>query len=312
MERTEALQQGNKIAIIDTMKKDNLGRGICWLILSSFGFAMMGMFVRAAGDIHFMQKALFRNSIAFIIAFTTLFAKSRKDKSILKVPAPAWKYLFLRSFFGSFGIFGNFYAIGHMNISDAAMLNKMSPFASVFLSMFILGEKPNIFSAAALVTAFCGAIFVIKPSFNFTQILPALAGFLGGIGAGFAYALVRKMHSKYQVAGEVIISFFSLFSVIIAVPFFFYYYTPMSLSQLLFLLGAGASAAVGQFGVTNAYFNAPSHKISIYEYTNVIFSAILGFMMFNQVPDLYSFLGYGIIILAAVLMYIYNKRKFSN
>ena len=293
------------------MKQDNLGRGICWLILSSFGFAMMGMFVRASGDIHFMQKALFRNSMAFIIAATTLFVKSRKDKSILNVPKPAWKYLFLRSFFGSFGIFGNFYAIGHMNISDAAMLNKMSPFASVFLSMFVLGEKPNFFSAAALVTAFCGAIFVIKPTFNFTELLPALAGFLGGIGAGFAYALVRKMHSKYNVASEIIITFFSLFSVVIAIPFFFYFYTPMSLNQLLLLLGAGASATLGQFGVTNAYFNAPSHKISIYEYTNVIFSAILGFIMFSQIPDIYSFLGYGIITAAAVLMYIHNKKKFS-
>lgn len=291
------------------MKQDNLGRGICWLIFSSFGFAMMGMFVRAAGDIHFMQKALFRNSIAFIIAFSTLMVKAKKDRNILHVPGPAWKYLFLRSFFGSFGIFGNFYAIAHMNISDAAMLNKMSPFASVFLSIFILGEKPNLFSGAALVTAFLGALFVIKPSFEFTKFLPAICGFLGGVGAGFAYALVRKMHSKYNVASEMIITYFSLFSVLIALPFFFIYYTPMTTNQLLFLIGAGASAACGQFGVTNAYFNASSSKISIYEYSNVIFSAILGFMMFDQIPDAWSFLGYTIIIGAAVLMYIYNRRR---
>ncbi|MBQ0039280.1 MAG: DMT family transporter [Treponema sp.] len=294
------------------MKQDNLGRGIAWIILSSFGFAMMGALVRAAGDIHFMQKALFRNSIAFIIAFTTLMVKARNDRSILAVPRAAWKYLFLRSFTGSFGIFGNFYAIGHMNISDAAMLNKMSPFASVFLSIFILGDRPTLFSAGALITAFCGALFVIKPSFNFTEFLPALAGFLGGLGAGFAYAFVRKMHSKYDVASEVIITFFSLFSVIIALPFFFIYYAPMSCTQLFLLIGAGASAAVGQFGVTNAYFNAPSSKISLYEYTNVIFSAILGFMMFQQIPDIYSFIGYGIIISAATLMFFYNKRKMEK
>ena len=136
-----------------------------------------------------------------------------------------------------------------------------------------------------------------------------MAGFLGGLGAGFAYAFVRKMHSKYDVASEVIITFFSLFSVIIAIPFFFIYYTPMTLSQLFILIGAGASAAVGQFGVTNAYFNAPSSKISLYEYTNVIFSAILGFMMFQQIPDTYSFVGYAIIIGAATVMFFYNRRK---
>lgn len=291
------------------MKQDNLGRGIVWITLSSFGFAMMGALVRAAGDIHFMQKVLFRNSIAFIIAFTTLIVKSQKNPLILQVPRPAWKYLVLRSFCGSFGIFGNFYAIGHMNISDAAMLNKMSPFASLLLSIFILGDRPTLFSASALVTAFIGALFVIKPTLNFTEFLPAMAGFLGGLGAGFAYAFVRKMHSKYDVASEVIITFFSLFSVIIAIPFFFIYYTPMTLSQLFILIGAGASAAVGQFGVTNAYFNAPSSKISLYEYTNVIFSAILGFMMFQQIPDTYSFVGYAIIIGAATVMFFYNRRK---
>ena len=299
----------SSICYTEAMKQDNLGRGIAWIIISSFGFAMMGMLVRVAGDIHFMQKALFRNSIAFIIAFTTLMAKARKDPCILKVPRPAWKYLLLRSFSGSFGIFGNFYAIGHMNISDAAMLNKMSPFASVLMSILILGDKPTLFSVASLITAFCGALFVIKPTFNFTELLPALAGFLGGLGAGFAYAFVRKMHSKYDVASEVIITFFSLFSVVIAIPFFFLYYTPMTSVQLCALIGAGASAAVGQFGITNAYFNAPSSKISIYEYSNVIFSAILGFMMFQQIPDLYSFIGYAIIIGTATAMFLYNRNR---
>lgn len=291
------------------MKQDNLGRAIAWIIISSFGFAMMGALVRAAGNIHFMQKALFRNSIAFIIAFTTLMAKAHQNPEILHVPKKAWKYLFLRSFFGSFGIFGNFYAIGHMNISDAAMLNKMSPFASLLLSIFILGDKPTLFSATALVTAFGGALLVIKPTFNFTEFLPAMAGFLGGMGAGFAYALVRKMHSKYNVASEVIITFFSLFSVVIAIPFFVYFYTPMTMSQFFILIGTGAAAAVGQFGVTNAYFNAPSSKISLYEYSNVIFSAILGYLMFRQIPDLYSFIGYAIIIGAAVIMFVHNRKN---
>lgn len=291
------------------MKQDNFGRAIAWIILSSFGFAMMGVFVRAAGNIQFMQKSLFRNSIAFIIAFTTLVVKAKKNPKIIKIPKPAWKYLILRSFCGSFGIFGNFYAIDHMNISDAAMLNKMSPFASLLLSIFILGDKPTFFSASALITAFIGALFVIKPTFNIVDFIPALAGFLGGIGAGFAYTFVRKMHSKYDISSEVIISFFSLFSVLISLPFFFIFYTPMTINQIFTLLGTGVAAAIGQFGVTNAYFNAASSKISIYEYSNVIFSAILGFMMFNQVPDKYSFLGYAIIITSATIMFFYNKRK---
>lgn len=126
------------------MKEENLKRGIALILLSSLGFALMGMFVRAAGDIPFMQKTLFRNTTAFFIALFILIRISKKDKDAIKIPKGSLKYLILRSTVGSIGIFGNFYAIDHLNISDAAMLNKMSPFFSLLASFIFLSEKPSL------------------------------------------------------------------------------------------------------------------------------------------------------------------------
>ncbi|WP_307771616.1 DMT family transporter [uncultured Treponema sp.] len=205
-------------------------------------------------------------------------------------------------------MFGNFYALDRMNISDAAMLNKMSPFFSVLASMFILGEKPTFVSVLSLIAAFSGSLLVIKPSFDFTKFFPALVGFAGGIGAGIAYTFVRKLHS-YKVNGNLIIAFFSAFSCLLAVPYMIFNYTPMTTKQLLLLLGAGVAAACGQIGVTGAYFNAPASKISIYEYTQIIFSAILGFLAFGQIPDATSIIGYTIIIGSAAAVFFYNSHK---
>lgn len=84
---------------------------------------------------------------------------------------------------------------------------------------------------------------------------------------------------------------------------------PMTFNQLILLLLAGASAAGGQFAITAAYTYAPAKEISVYDYSQVIFAAIYGFIMFNQIPDAYSFLGYLIIIAMAIVMFWYNNRK---
>ena len=83
----------------------------------------------------------------------------------------------------------------------------------------------------------------------------------------------------------------------------------MTLQQLILLLLAGASAAGGQFSITAAYAHAPAREISVYDYSQIIFSAILGFLIFGQVPDIYSWIGYVIIIFMAILMYLYNNRR---
>ena len=75
------------------------------------------------------------------------------------------------------------------------------------------------------------------------------------------------------------------------------------------LLLAGAAAAMGQFSVTNAYAFAPAREISVFDYSQVVFSAIFGFFLFQQIPDLYSMLGYLIVCGAAVGMFLCSNRK---
>ena len=71
---------------------------------------------------------------------------------------------------------------------------------------------------------------------------------------------------------------------------------------------AGLSAAGGQFGITAAYTYAPAKEVSVYDYSQIIFAAGLGFIVFGDVPDVYSFIGYGIIILMAIIMFAYNNN----
>lgn len=203
--------------------------------------------------------------------------------------------LFMRSICGTLGIMCNFYAVDHMNIADASILNKLSPFAAVIFSIFLLKEKASLKQYAALIGVFIGALFVIKPSLNFTDFAPGLIGFTGGMGAGAAYAAVRYLSNR-GAKNPQIVFFFSAFSTLVMLPFVIAFYKPMSFFQLFCLLMAGASAAVGQFSITAAYSHAPAKEISIFDYSQIITSAILGFIFFSQIPDALSFIGYAVII----------------
>jgi drug/metabolite transporter (DMT)-like permease len=158
-----------------------------------------------------------------------------------------------------------------------------------------------------VVVAFVGALFVVKPSFNL-ECMPALLAALGGFSAGTAYTFVRKLGLMGE-RGSVIVMFFSVFSCIVTMPFMIFDYHPMTKMQFLYLILAGASAAGGQLTVTKAYTKAPAKDISIYDYSQVIFAAILGFIFLGQVPDIYSVIGYIIIIGAAVLKWKYSIKN---
>ena len=162
--------------------------------------------------------------------------------------------------------------------------------------------------ALAVAGAFIGSLFVIKPTFTNMALVPSLIGLCGGICAGIAYAMVRILGQRGQKGSSVVI-FFSGFSCVVTLPYLLLDFHPMSGLQILTLLGAGLAAAGGQFGITEAYYHAPAKEISIYDYSQIIFSTILGFFLFGQVPDRYSVLGYVIICAMALWMFVYNKNR---
>lgn len=216
--------------------------------------------------------------------------------------------LLLRAAAGTVGILCNFYAVDRLALSDASMLNKMSPFFAVLFSAFLLKEKPALYQIAAIFTAFVGAVFIIKPTFENADLVPSLVGFAGGMCAGLAYSAVRKL-SQNGEKSPFIVFFFSAFSCGTVLPFLIFDFHPMSLTQVLFLLLAGLSASGGQFAITSAYSCAPAKEISVFDYSQIIFSAMLGFFVFGQKPDLLSFLGYAVIISMAVLMFLKNRNS---
>lgn len=279
-------------------------KAILFICLSAFFFNLMNIFVRLSGDVPSIQKSFFRNLVAVFVAIIMVirsgegFHPKKENISIL----------FARSFFGTIGILCNFYAVDHLSLANASILNKMAPFMVLIFSYFILKEKLKTTHFLIILVAFIGCFFVVKPSPGNMDVFGSLMGLLGGIMAGLAYTMVRKAGLRGE-KGTTIVLVFSLFSCISVLPYIIFNFHPMSLSQVGMLLLAGVSATAAQFSVTAAYSNAPSKEISVYDYTQVLWAALFGFMIFGDIPDIWSVLGYAFIIGAAVIMFWFNKNN---
>lgn len=274
-------------------------KGILLIIASAFCFAFMNAFVKLSGDLPSVQKSFFRNFVALLIAAVMLW----RDRENFRLQKEGMGILVLRAVFGTVGILCNFYAIDHLVLSDASMLNKMSPFFTILFSWILLKEKLRPVQAGAVLTAFLGSLLIIKPTLDFHDFKASAAGFIGGMCAGAAYAMVRILGKK-GMHKTFIVFFFSSFSCLVTLPFLILDFHPMTWQQVLILIGAGTAAAGGQFTITAAYCYAPAREISVYDYSQIIFATGLGFFMFSEIPDMWSFLGYAIIIAAAVVNFL--------
>ncbi|OOB78570.1 MAG: hypothetical protein BEN18_06970 [Epulopiscium sp. Nuni2H_MBin001] len=279
----------------------NKTKGIIFILIAAFGFALMAMFVKLAGDLPSIQKAFFRNIVGPFTAGILVY----KHKASFFGKKSSRKLLLLRSIAGTIGVVFNFYAIDNMVLSDANMINKLSPLFVIIFSYIFLHEKVHIKQAITIIIAFFGALLIIKPGFN-ADIFPGIVAMLGALSAGAAYTCLRSLGKSEPYYTTVFV--FSTLSSLFLLPYLLFFFKPMTLTQLVLLLLAGVCATISQFCITLAYKFAPAKEISIFDYTNVVFAALISWVVFGVLPDFISILGYIIIFAAAFYMFLFNRE----
>ena len=149
------------------------GLGILFILGAALCFALMNLFVNMAGDLPLFQKVFFRNGLTVIVVGAMLCFQKERFRIRSKACIP-WH--FLRSALGLLGVILNFYAIDHIgSISDASILNKLSPFFAILFSVFLLREKPRNPEIIFVLIAFAGAMCVVNPRFDM-EVIPAPCG----------------------------------------------------------------------------------------------------------------------------------------
>lgn len=278
-------------------------KAVILMILSTCSFSVMQLAVKmSGGKIPMMEQVFVRNFFTMFFGLYMVLSTGGKNPFGKKENQPA---LMLRAILGYLGVVMYFFASRNMNIADASLLHRSSPFFVVLFSCLFLKERMTKVHAGVLAAAAVGALCVIRPQFN-SEIIPALIGLLSAVSAGGAYVVIAFLKGKES--NGVIIFYFSLVSCLITLPFMMANFVIPDGYGLFMLLVIGVFASLGQVFLTIAYKNAPAGEVSIYNFSGIICSSILGYFLLNEVVDFMSVTGIIIIICAALVMFFYDRK----
>lgn len=280
---------------------DNHKKGIMLIVASSLFFSMMALFVKYTGDYPVYEKMFFRGIVAILVIGSQMLMKKESF-----VPGNL-KLNMLRSTLGAMGVLMYYFALSRLVLSDAVILNKLSPFFVILFSSMFIGERIKRFQVLSMIVAFAGALLIIKPSFD-SSVLPSIIGLLSAAAAGGAYVAVRELR-KYD-RPKVIVFFFSLYTTVLSIPLMviFGFVMPKA-TDLIFLILIGVCAMIAQLFMTKAYEAEEASKISIYSYANIVFSIIFSILIFGENPDILSLFGLALVFMGAFNNFYWTRRK---
>ena len=279
-------------------------RAVTLMLLSALSFSIMQVFVKMSStEVGTFEQVFFRNLVSMIIAGITVY---REKLDLIPEIKKGGLTLWGRSFFGFLGIVLFFYATGHARQADVAMLNRASP---VFVTLFagpILKEKISKVQVCAIGLCLVGAYISMQPSFD-SNPLPLFSALGAAMVAGLAYTLLS--YTKRFTSAPVIIFHFSLFSTIAAGLLMIPSFVVPTPRDLMMLVLIGIFGAGGQIGLTYAYQKAPAAEVSIYDYSGIIFSAILGYVLLGESLSLSTVVGAALITAGGLWSYCANRKQ---
>ena len=269
-------------------------RGAYCAVLASLMFAFMGVAVRySSASLPNEMLVFLRNGFGFIFLLPWLLWRGIAGLATKRLSAHI-----VRTFSGLSAMYCFFYAIAHLQLGKAVLLNYSSPLFIALIALIWLKEKASAQIMFAIALGFIGICFILNPDAGILD-QAAWIGLLSAVLAAIAMVTVRDLSSTEPTTR--IVFYFSVTSTLIsAVPLLWAWQTP-SLHIVMVMAGAGLAATLGQLLLTYSYSLAPAPQIGPYTYSAVVFAAINGWIFWDERPDAYSILGAILVISAGVI-----------
>ena len=285
------------------MTNNRLVKAILFMVASAFCSAMMSTCTKLVPGVPAMEKTFFTAFVCMIAAWIVQLHRHHEPPHFLKKDL---KDLTLRAVYGIISMWLTFWCASAMDIGDATALFNLGPSFTMLYAHFAMGERFDRRQALLVGLAFAGGLFVVKPSFSNVNLVPALAAVLCGAIGGVAHAYVRKLGAYNKVEGNAVILYNYTFSAAVELLLCLKIFVIPDGRQLLFMLAAGGFCFLTQVCMTIAFTLASASEVSVYKYSQIIISSVIGIVLFAEFPDALSVAGYVIIIGAAVIMWKYN------
>jgi len=274
--------------------------GARYMALSALAFSVMTLFVKLVG-----QRLPSQEIVAVRAALTlgmTYVALRRAGVPILGTRQPL---LWLRGAFGFISLSSIYYAVTHMPLAEATVIQYLHPPLTALLAAVVLGERIQGATLGSIALSFLGLVVIVRPPVLFGaqaepfEPLAVWAAVAGAIFSACAYVTVRKLGAREHPL--VIMFYLPLVSLPASIPTIWGAAVLPTFREWLVLLLVGITTQVGQLAVTRGLQLDSAGRAASYSYLQVLFAAVWGALLFDEVPEATTVLGAGLILLGALV-----------
>lgn len=271
-------------------------RAVLAALLASLMFASMGAAVRFSSAYLPHEMTVFlRNCFGLLFLLPWIYRQGISSLATKRLPAHI-----TRSVSGLTAMYCFFYAIAHLQLAEAILLNYSSPFFIAIIALVWLRETLSLKIILAIMVGFTGICFILKPGAGMFQGA-AWIGLLSAFFAAFAMVTIRNL-STTEPTLRIVFYFSSTATIISSIPLLWAWQTP-ALPALLAMAFAGLAASFGQLLLTYSYGHAPAALIGPYTYSTVVFAATWGWLFWSERPDMYTIIGAVLVVIAGSMTF---------
>ncbi|MDC5811555.1 DMT family transporter [Vibrio europaeus] len=280
--------------------------GVRFMLLSALGFALMSACVKYVSNhgIPVFEIVAARALVSLAISYLDV---KRKGISVWGNNRPL---LLVRGTVGTVALMCVYYAVTTLPLAEATILQYVHPVFTALLGVLFLKER--IQTSTMICIAFClaGLWVMVQPTMSGGQssdlpLFSVITALLGAFGSSIAYVIVRKLSQTED--SSVIIFYFPLVALPTSLFLVWNEFVWPSFYLTLILVLVGIFTQIGQYGLTKAMQTQAAGKASAYSYIQIVFSALLGVWLFNEVPSIWTYLG-GSLIVTGALVNVFGKR----
>lgn len=282
--------------------------GVRYMILSALGFALMSASVKyvSVHGIPLFEIVAARALVSLIISYLDVKRKG------ISVWGNNKRWLFARGAVGTLALMCVYYAVTALLLAEATILQYVHPVFTALLAVLFLKERVQPATLACIALCLLGVFTMVYPSFDASGVgeLPMLSvgiALLGAFGSSIAYVIVRKLSRTED--SSVIIFYFPLVALPVSAMLIGDDFVVPDITLILILILVGIFTQVGQFGLTKAMQTQTAGNASAYSYVQIVFSALLGVVLFNEVPSIWTLLGGSLIVTGALINVFGPKSK---
>ena len=265
------------------------------MIGSAASFTVMTALIReAATGIHPFEIGFFRALVNLVLmipfAIRTGGAGLKSNNHTVFALRGACGLVFLMTYFAGAAM---------IPLAESQMLVFTSPLWSAVLAVVFLGERVSATRVQALIAGFAGVLIILRPgmvAISFGAVL-VLAGAL----AAAASNIIIKFTTRTDHPDAVVFYQMVYVTPMIFVPALWVWTWP-SLNELLVMFGVGFFATLNQRFLSRAYAAADATAVLPFEFARLPFAAIIGFVVFRELPDIWAWFGGAVIFGASLYM----------